>query len=99
LASLQDGRTLVALNQRACYVAGGLDDASWVRLLEHRAQAAGLSPERLPPDLRVSRIGPFCMTQNFSTKAIDWSPTSAALRPLLGESRVEARGLTIWRLE
>jgi len=99
LAALQDGRTLVTLNQRACYVAGGLDDAGWLRLLESRAQAAGLATERLPADLRVSRIGPHCVAQNFSAKAIDWSPTSAASPPLLGGSGVEAHGLSIWRLE
>jgi beta-galactosidase len=99
LASLQDGRPLVTLNQRACYVAGGLDDAGWLRLLENRAQAAGLITERLPTDLRLSRIGPHCVAQNFSAKTIDWSPTSVDSQPLLGGSGVEAHGLSIWRLE
>jgi beta-galactosidase len=99
LASLSDGRPLVALNHRACYVAGGLDDAGWQRLLESRALAAGLTPQRLPADLRVSRIGAFCMALNFSAQAISWSPTSAASEPLLGESSVAPRGLSIWRLD
>ena len=98
VASLDDGRPLVALNDRACYVAGGLDEAAWMRLLESRAQAAGLTPQQLPADLRVSRIGDCCMALNFSDSAIEWSPPTPALVPVLGESRVAARGLSIWRL-
>jgi beta-galactosidase len=99
LASLTDGRPPVALNDRACYVAGGLDDASWISLLESRAWAAGLTPQRLPTDLRVSRIGHHCVALNFSAQAIAWSPTAQASAPLLGETSVAARGLSIWRLD
>lgn len=99
LATLDDGRALVALNDRACYVAGGLDEAGWLRLLESRAVAAGLAPERLPADLRVSRIGDWGVVQNFSARSIAWSPATAASVPLLGASGVPARGLAIWRLE
>ena len=99
LATLDDGRPLVTLNDRACYVAGGLDQASWLRLLESRALAAGLAPERLPTDLRVSRIGTWSVVQNFSAESIAWSPTAAASELVLGASSVAARGLSIWRLE
>ncbi|AOW11763.1 beta-galactosidase [Hydrogenophaga crassostreae] len=99
LALLADGRPLVAQNGRACYVAGGLDGASWISLLENRARAAGLTPQRLPADLRVSRIGHHCVALNFSAQAIAWSPTANASVPVLGEASVAARDLSIWRLE
>jgi beta-galactosidase len=98
LATLVDGRPLVALNNRACYVAGGLDDASWMRLLESRAQAAGLKTQRLPADLRVSSIGAYRVALNFSAEPIEWSPSTDAAGPVLGELSVAARGLSIWRL-
>ena len=99
MATLADGRPLATLNDRACYVAGGLDDASWLLLLESRAQAAGLLPERLPADLRVSRIGAYRVALNFSAEAIEWSPTADAADLVLGEASVAARGLSIWRLD
>ena len=99
IATLDDGRPLVTLKDRACYVAGGLDETAWMGLLESRAQAAGLTPQRLPADLRVSRIGDCCMALNFSDRAIEWSPPTPASVPVLGELRVAARGLSIWRLE
>lgn len=98
LATLDDGRPIVALNGRACYVAGGLDEASWMRLLEDRATAAGLVPQRLPTDLRISRVGDFSVVQNFSAESMEWSPTSASADLLLGDASVPARGLSIWRL-
>jgi beta-galactosidase len=98
IATLADGRPLVTLNDRACYVAGGLDDAAWLRLMESRALAAGLEPQRLPADLRVSRIGAFSMAFNFSDTAIDWSPVGSTSEPVLGEPSVAARGLSIWHL-
>ena len=99
LATLDDGRPIVAVNGRACYVAGGMDAASWLRLLEARALAAGLAPQRLPTDLRLSRVGDFSVVQNFSAESIAWSPTSASADLLLGDASVAARGLSIWRLE
>jgi len=98
VASLADGRPLVAQNARACYVAGGLDEASWLRLLESRAQAAGLSPQRLPADLRTSRIGSFQIALNFSAQSTEWAPANGAAEPVLGESCVAPRSLSIWRL-
>ena len=98
IATLADGRPLVTLNDRAFYVAGGLDDAAWLRLLESRALAAGLEPQRLPADLRVSRLGAFSMAFNFSDTAIDWSPVGSTSEPVLGEPSVAARGLSIWHL-
>lgn len=97
LASLSDGRPLVALNGRACYVAGGLDAASWLRLLESRALAAGLAPERLPRDLRVSRIGTWSVVQNFSEQVLEWHPPGANAELVWGTRSLEARGLAIWR--
>ncbi len=99
IGSLTDGRPLVALNGRACYVAGGLDSLAWQNLLSNRAQAAGLSTERLPVDLRVSRIGDHAVVMNFSDQALEWSPAAGTSDPVLGESRVAARGLSIWRLD
>jgi beta-galactosidase len=98
IGALIDGRPLVTLNGRACYVAGGLDADGWLRLLDDRAQAAGLNPEPLPTDLRISRIGTHAVVMNFSDEALEWSPAAGASAPLLGESRVAARGLSIWRL-
>lgn len=98
LGTLTNGKPLVTLHGRACYVAGGINEASWLRLLEHRATAAGLKPQRLPSDVRVSQIGGFRMIFNFSAKAINWSATNEGLAPVLGESSVAARSLSIWRL-
>lgn len=99
LATLRDGRPLVTLHNRSCYVAGGLDDSSWLHLLQSRAEAAGFQPQRLPPDLRVSRIGAFQVALNFSAAPITWSPTMGTAHPVLGESSVAARGLSIWRVD
>lgn len=99
LATLDNGRPLVTLNgERACYVAGDLDDAAWLRLFEDRARAAGLAPRRLPADLRVSRIGDFEIALNFSSEAIAWAAPTPASHPVSGGPRVAARGLSIWRL-
>jgi hypothetical protein len=98
LATLDDGRPLVALNHRACYVAAGLDAAGWLRLLEHRALAAGLTTHLLPPDLRVSHIGNCCIAQNFSADPIEWRPADASADLLLGHASVSAHGVSIWRV-
>ena len=97
VAALDDGRPLVALQGRACYVAGGLDAAAWLRLLDSRARAAGLAPQRLPPDLRVSRIGDWSVVQNFSGASVSWRPADADAQPVWGAADVAARGMAIWR--
>lgn len=99
VASLDDGRPLVTLQGRACYVAGGLDASAWLRLLESRAGAAGLAPQRLPPDLRVSRIGAWSVVQNFSAASVAWRPSHAVADPVWGSAEVAARGMAIWRHE
>jgi len=95
LASLNDGRPLVTVNGNAHYVAGGLPQAAWRVLLAHCATAAGLSPVVLPTDLRISRIGPWCLAFNFSEQAVTWQPAFEA-SVLLGSALIPPQGLSIW---
>jgi beta-galactosidase len=83
---------------RVRYVGAWLDEAGWNAVLRKAAEDATLRPLALPRDLRISRLGPLVVAQNFSYAVVDWTPPSANAECLLGGHEIAPHSISIWRV-
>jgi beta-galactosidase len=97
LARFDDGKPAITRHNHVWYCAAWLDAQGWTQLLTHAAQAAGLAPQTLPQDVRISRRGDWALVQNFSGFTVDFSP-STHTHCLLGARNLAPQGLAIWKL-
>jgi beta-galactosidase len=95
-----DGRAAITRQGSVRYVAGWLDASGWQQLLVRAATDAGLAPQPLPADLRVSRIGALLLACNFSDRTLAYTPASAlpstSTEPLMGSATLAPRGIALW---
>jgi beta-galactosidase len=98
VALFDDGKPAVTRCGSVWYSAGWPSEAGWLQLLTQAAQAAGLAPQKVPDDVRISRKGDLAFIQNFSSSTVDFSPSTHA-RCLLGARELPPQGLAIWKLE
>ncbi|MEY4750215.1 MAG: hypothetical protein RIQ60_2429 [Pseudomonadota bacterium] len=99
---VDDGRPAITHHAGVSYVAGWLDDAAWLALLQRAARSAGLAADPLPAGLRLSRFGTLVLACNFSDVALHWQPVpdpgqaqpEAAV--MLGSATLAPRGLALW---
>jgi beta-galactosidase len=96
-ATYADGSPALVRHGRARYLAGGLDGAGWTAVLARAAADAGLAVRPLADGLRISRLGDLAIACNFADQACDWQPDAAA-QALLGGTRLEPRGVAVWRV-
>lgn len=96
VATFADGRPAVLRHHNCWYSAGWPDAAGWQLLLTRAAQAAGLQPQALPADVRLTRRGDLVFVQNFSSSTVEFSPSNDA-HCLIGARQVVPQGLAIWK--
>ena len=96
-ASYADGSPAVTRHGHVRYVAGWLDAAGWQLVLSAAASDAGLAPQALPDDLRISRLGTLVIACNFSNHTVPWAPPSPNADCLLGSRELAPRGVSIWK--
>jgi beta-galactosidase len=96
VASFEDGKPAVTRHGAVWYSAGWPTEAGWLQLLTQAAQAAGLAPQAVPTDVRISRKGDLAFIQNFSSSTVDFSP-STHVHCLLGARELAPQGLAIWK--
>ena len=91
-AVYEDGSCAVARMGNCRYVGAWLDGAGWQAVL---AAAAGSAAQRLPEDLRISRLGKLTFAFNFSAAEISWTPGPHA-QCLLGQATLPPLSMSIW---
>jgi beta-galactosidase len=97
VASFADGKPSITRNGRVWYSAAWLNEDGWLALLRHAAVAAGMQPQALPSDVRVSRFGDYALVQNFSDATVDYAP-STHTHCAMGAGKLAPQGLAIWKL-
>lgn len=97
VAHFEDGKPAVLRHARTWYCAAWPDADGWTQLLTRAAEAAGLAVQRLPPDVRTTRLGDWLVVQNFSRSTVAFAPSNHA-QCLLGAREVAPQGLAIWKL-
>lgn len=97
VASFADGKPAVTRKGSVWYSAGWPSESGWLQLVTQAAQAAGLAPQPVPTDVRISRKGDLAFVQNFSSSTVNFSPSTHA-HCLLGARELAPQGLAIWKL-
>ena len=96
VASFADGKPAVTRKGSVWYSAGWPSESGWLQLVTQAAQAAGLAPQPVPTDVRISRKGDLAFVQNFSSSTVNFSPSTHA-HCLLGARELAPQGLAIWK--
>ncbi len=97
VAVFADNRPAVTHNGRTWYTAAWLDAPGWRRVLGLAAQAAQLTVQDLPPDLRTRRCGDLQFVMNFSGSEVQFAPATHA-QCLLGARDLAPQAVSIWKL-
>ncbi len=96
LARFADGQPALTRKGTVTYQAASFDAATLGTLLQQAAQQAGLAPQALPADVRISRHSGLSVVQNFSSTAVSLQPPHTQ-RCVLGAERVPPQGLSVWK--
>lgn len=97
-AQFEDGKPAITRHQRIWYAGVWPDASGWRHLLGRAAAAANLTTLHLPPEVRVSTLGDTLFVMNFSTLAVEFSPSAHALC-LLGARNLAPQGVSIWKAQ
>ena len=97
VAVFADNRPAVTHNGSTWYTAGWLDAAGWRRVLGLAAQAAQLTVQDLPTDVRTRRCGDLQFVMNFSGSEVQLAPATHA-QCLLGARDLAPQAVSIWKL-
>jgi beta-galactosidase len=95
LACFDDASPAVLQRERVRYVAGGLDAALLMRVLESAARDAGLATAQLPDGLRLRRCGGLHFAFNSGPGTVS-VPAPTAARFVLGARELGPAGVAAW---
>lgn len=96
LARFADGQAALTRRGTVWYQAGAFDADLLLGVLERAAGAAGLQPQRLPRDVRISRSAQATVVQNFSDTAVALQPPHTH-SCVLGGVQVPPQGISVWK--
>jgi beta-galactosidase len=97
MACFAGGGAAVVGHERCRYLGFWPDEAFLLDYLAAELTAAGLSPQRLPADLRLRRRGALTFAFNYGSAPVA-APAPADARFVLGGAEIGAHDLAVWRV-